>query len=268
MKLFKMKNRKWFVVLFGLVLTLASVFFTAYLKQRRRDRNQNWIAEAVYKEKEEKWVRNSFHGLIFESPNLGLNPKDEVSELKFDGVRTGKFNSIATGDLFYSVLYMDMESERYDFEKGMEGILSNLVNEMNGSDLEYEFKYGESWLPYAIAEGEFRVDSEPILLKAFLSFYTTSKKKNNLRSLVIIGSNTNQNAEIIQRSIESIDLDYLKNERNPLVKYLPKDYRLKNFDPNDTIPDIETEERLKRLRQLRENLKEKKEFQVPYKYRE
>lgn len=263
-----MKNRKWFTVLLGVVLTMASVFFTVYLKQRRRDRNQNWIAEAVYKEKEVKWVKNSFHGLIFESPNLGLNPKDELSELKFDGVRTGKFNSIASGDLFYSVSYMDLEFERYDFEKGMEGILSNLVNEINGSDLEYEFTFGESWLPYGLAEGQFKVNSEPILLKAFLSFHSTHKKKNNLRSLVIIGSKTDQNAEIIQRSIESIDLDSLKIERNPLIKYLPKDYRLKNFDPNDTIPDIETEERLERLRQLRESAREKKEFQVPYKYRE
>ena len=263
-----MKIQKWLSISLGIIVVISSILFTAYLKQRRRDRAKESISEIFYKEKEVKWVQNSFYGLIFESPNSGLDQKNEITDLKFPGVKTAKLNYLVTGDLLYSVFYMDLESKRYDFEKGMEGILSNLVQKMNGSELEFEFKYGESWLPYGLAEGEFKIDSKPILLKAFLSFHNTSKKKNNLRSLVIIGTKTNQNTGIIQRSIESIDLNYLKNERNPLVKYLDKDFPLKNFDPNDTIPEIDKEERLRRLRQLRESTREKKEFQVPYKYRE
>lgn len=237
----------------GLVITLGSIFFTAYLKQRRRDRNQNLIAEALYKEEEVKWVKNSFYGLNFESPTNGLDPSTETSDFNFEGVKTGKANFLVTGDLFYSVLFMDLESDRYDLEKGMEGSLTNLIKELGGYGLNYKFKYGESWLPYALAEGEFMRNAEPIILKAFLSFNKTLNKGNKLRVLVILGSKTDQNQGLISKSISSLDLVSLKKEKNPLLLIGENGGRkFKNYNPADTVRTADEIAKMKRLRELYE----------------
>lgn len=254
-----MKKRKWFALLIGVVLTIASVFFTAYLKQRRRDRYQNLIAEVVYKEKEVKWVKNSFYGLIFESPNSGLNPKDEITNNDLPGAKTSKLNYLATGDLLYYVFYADLSTEHYDFEKGMEESLSNLVKDLEGSDLKFDFKYGESWLPFALADGEFKRNSEQIILKAFLSFNKTINKGNKLRGLVILGSKTDQNQEILTKSISSVDLLFLKKEKNPLMVYAEDGgTKFKNYDPNDTVKNPEQIESLKKLSILRQRILDRK----------
>jgi hypothetical protein len=270
-----MKIQKWLSLVLGLIVVISSILFTAYLKQRRRDRTRESISEIFYKEKEVKWVNNSFHGLVFESPNLGLNPRDEITNNDFLGAKTSKLNYLATGDLLYYVFYADLSTDHYDFEKGMEGALSNLVKELEGSDLKYDFKYGESWLPYALAEGEFKRNTEPIILKAFFSFNKTVNKGNKLRGLVVLGSKTDQNRKLLDHSITSVDLVSLKKEKNPLMVYAENGGRkFKNYNPNDTIRTPRTPQQqkaLKRIKELRERMEgkqEKKEFQVPYKYRE
>jgi tetratricopeptide (TPR) repeat protein len=266
-----MKSGKWITLLVGLTIGIISIFFTAYLKQKRRDRNQNIISDILYQENETKWVTNSFYGLIFQAPNSVLDPKNEITNLDLSGVKTGKVNEMEAGGLSYCVLFMNLESNRYDLEKGMRGILSNLVKEMKGSNLKYEFKYGESWLPYGIAEGEFVLNSEPITFKAFLSFKKdlgwhrkTSKTpkeetKSFLRSLIILGKNTDQNTLIIKRSFDSINLDSLKREKNPLMWLTEKNGQThKSYNPSDTVKSPEQTLRLKRLSILRERYQDRK----------
>ncbi|UJP65174.1 hypothetical protein [Mongoliitalea daihaiensis] len=259
-----MKNRKWLSILSTIIIILASIFFTAYLKSKRRDRTQNFISEILYKEevkkeKEVYWVKNSFHGLIFETPNIGLNPNDEFTDFDFPGVKNLKSNQLATGDLLYSVFYMEVEFENYNFEMGMEGVLNNLVYEINGSDLMYQFKYGESWLPFGLAEGEFKLKSEQIALKAFLSFNKTQENQNKLRSLVIFANKTDQNMGLMASSIERINLDSLKKENNR-GKYVAEKYGqiIKNYDPFDTLLTPQQKTALKNLRDLREGMKTEK----------
>ncbi|MFL0684613.1 MAG: hypothetical protein ACJLTB_15540 [Algoriphagus aquaeductus] len=246
-----MKNRKWLAAVVGVIFAMASIFFTAYLKKRRRDRIQNIITEVVYKDKEVKWVKNSFHGLSFESPYQGLDPTKEISDSDLPGVKTLKENRLVAEDLFFAVLYADLDSGRYDLELGMDLMLTNFIKEIEGSELNYNFKYGESWLPFALAEGEFVRNSEPIILRAFLSYNKTITKSYKLRGLVILGRKTDQNQELISKSISSVDLVSLKKEKNPLMLIGENGGRkFKNYDPTDTVRTPEQIARMKRLREL------------------
>jgi tetratricopeptide (TPR) repeat protein len=54
-----MKNKKWGIILLGLLFTSGSMFFTVHLKKRKRDRNQNLISLSNYKETEAGLVSNT-----------------------------------------------------------------------------------------------------------------------------------------------------------------------------------------------------------------
>lgn len=249
-----MKNQKWLIVLLGVFITTASIFFTAYLKKRRRDRNQNLISEVIYKEREINWVKNSFYGLSFETPNTTINSNEEISDLIFPGVKTAKVNFLETGDLTYYVLFMDMDSEKYEIENGMRGILSNLVKERNGVNLEYQFRINDRW-PFATAEGSFDHDSETFIIQAFLSF-NAIKGHNNLRSLVILGNQNDQNNEIISQSMGSLELDSLKSEKNFLAWSYSKGQKPEKLsDQEDSVTIAKRKAGVKKLSEWYEKYK-------------
>lgn len=208
-----MKNKKGFTLLLSLFLGIGIIVFTGYFKQNRRLKRQNLISETIFNQEENKWIKNSFYGLNFESPNVGLTVDSEINDFDLVGVKTAKANFLLTGDLFYSVLFMDIESDEYDLEKGIQGILSNLISEIKGTNLKYKFKMSEDWIQFGTAEGSFDLQSENFSIKAFLSF-NNGQNHNNLRSLVIYGNVSEQNNEQMNQSIGSIELDCIKSEKN------------------------------------------------------
>lgn len=212
-----MKVKKWVPILILVFISIGSIFLSAYLKQRRKDKLKSFISIPKLPEKKPNWVKNEFYGLNFSAPDSIFNLQSEIEEFNLPNVKVGKGSVSVVKDLVYSALYLEIESEEYDLTAGIKGILTNFVSELKGRDLKYNFDIKNDWINYGIADGTFIFESDTVFISGFLSANKIRKVEAiKLRALIIAGSDNSITRNSIDQSINSINLDSLKKDANHL----------------------------------------------------
>ncbi|MDN3205665.1 hypothetical protein [Algoriphagus sediminis] len=210
--------KKIFKILIVLVIFIGSVLFTALLKKRRQERVRNLVTEAVYKVEDINWVSNSFNDLIFNTPEKTFNKNNEEQIESSPGIGGGVTSFLEVDGILFYVMYLKINSLEYDISKGLNGVVTETVKGFNGENLDYNLILKEyEWVKYGESEGSFSFKGSPVIFKAFLTFSEELKEERvDVRSLMVLADKSENNLEIINETIESIDLDHLNDLNNPL----------------------------------------------------
>lgn len=173
--------------------------------------NPNFQSENVIikKEKKEKitengnqpWFRNSLLGISFETPQK-LEEESAKPPSGYEDYIT-KFKSYFSkeNDLIIFFMYAESKFDTYDKETGMNGAIGNMVNSMNGTELNLKFNEPKNNYDDLICNGSFKLKGVDVQVKGYV--YWNGKGKFFI--LTIMGDTKDLKA--MQKIIESIRIN-------------------------------------------------------------
>lgn len=174
-------------------------------------KNPNFQSDNVIikKEKKEKitenanqpWFRNSLLGISFETPQKLEEQSAKPPSGYEDYITKIKSYFSKENDLIIFFMYAESKFDTYDKETGLNGAIGNMVNSMNGTELNLKFNEPKNNYDDLICNGSFKLKGVDVQVKGYV--YWNGKGK--FFTLTIMGDK--KDIKSMDKIIESLRIN-------------------------------------------------------------
>lgn len=127
------------------------------------------------------WVRNSLHGVSFETPEKIIEQESKIPEGYEELIMKQKTYLLKQKSLIVFFMFMDTKFVTYDKKVGLNGAIGNMVNVMRGTDLTLDYQDPDNQLDDLKCSGTFKFKNSGINVKGYV-YWNKKGKTIILRS--------------------------------------------------------------------------------------
>lgn len=151
-------------------------------------------------ESNEVWFYNTQHGIAFETPKAMIEIPIDLPSGTEKYVNNAHSYTLTESGVVINWLVMETKFKKYDPKEGLRGSVTNMINNVNGSDLLLEFSEVKNKYNDIICDATFYF--KQVRMRAH--GYCLYKKDGTVCTIIASGDDTPNTVSKIKRVIDSI----------------------------------------------------------------